>query len=54
MIFSVNGSSGEIILIFELWISGHLKLVFEIGTLLEAIYILLKTHFRFGYPLETA
>jgi hypothetical protein len=49
-ILSANGSYGERILIFGLWISWHPKWIFQIGTLLEAIGILLKTYFGFGYP----
>jgi hypothetical protein len=45
-----HGSPGERILRFGLYLSWHLKWVFHIGILLDAIGILLKTHFGFGSP----
>jgi hypothetical protein len=55
---SANESSGERILRFELCLSWHPKWVFHIGTLLEAIGIVLETHFKLGstmsLPLEIA
>ena len=46
---SINGYPEEMILGFGLCLSWHLKWVFYIGTLLETINIVLKTHFRFEF-----
>ena len=48
-ILSANGSSGEMILRFRLCLSWHPKWVLHIGTLLEAICIVLETYFGFGF-----
>jgi len=48
-ILSINGSSGERILRFMLCLFYHLKWVFYIYTLLEAIDITWKIHFSFGF-----
>ena len=46
---SANRSPGERILKFRLCLSQHPKWIFHIGTLLEAIGIVLETHFGFGF-----
>ena len=51
---SVNGSPGERILRFGLYLSWYLKWVFHIGTLLEAICIVLETYFGFGFRNESS